>query len=110
MRSPKRLRTQYMMDSWGVSCREGLDHLLARYPQTTVRVLFGYATEKGWGTFPKEDRERLVLVREGEGFRNTCGKTLNAAPATLPDDAVFSRKLYNSTILRVEAASVEPST
>ena len=104
-RTPERLRTQYAMDSWRVSCREGLGHLLAHYPQTTVHVRYGTAVSNGWGTFPKEERERLVLVREGEGFRIACGNLLHEPPTTKPDDAVFSRKLYNSTILRVEAAS-----
>ena len=109
-RTPERLRTQYIMDPWRIACREGLDYLLTRYPQASVRVHYGTAADKGRETISKEERERLVLVREGEGFRITCGKGLKAAPTTLNDDAVFSRKLYNSTILRVEAISFEPNT
>ena len=100
-RTPERLRTQYIVDSWRVSCREGLDHLLARHPPTTVRVRYGTGVYKGWQTLSKEDRERLILVLEGEDFRISCGKMLYEASATISDDAVFSRKLYNSTILRV---------
>ena len=100
-RTPEHLRTQYEMDPRHDICREGLAYLLRRHPQTAVRVLDGYAVNKGWVTFPKEDRERLILVREAEDFRITCGKMLREADAAISDDAVFSRKLYNSTIVRV---------
>ena len=100
-RTPERLRTQYIVDSWRVSCREGLDHLLARHPQTPIRVRHEIATNRARMTLSKEDRERLILIWEGGDFRISCGKMLQEAGAAVSDDAVFSRKLYNSTIVRV---------
>ena len=100
-RTPERLRTQYIVDSWRVSCREGLDHLLARHPQTPIRVRHEIATNRARMTLSKEDRERLILVWEGGDFHISCGKMLQEADTAVSDDAVFSRKLYNSTIVRV---------
>ena len=103
--TPEHLRTQYEMDPRFDSCREGLLYLLRRHPQTAVRVLDGYPVSKAWHTFPKEERERLVLVREGEDFRIICGKALHNASAAAANETVFRRKLYNSTIVRVAAAA-----
>ncbi len=105
--TPGHLRTQYEMDPRQDSCREGLLYLLRRHPQTSVRVLDGYAVSKAWVIFPKEQRERLVLVRDGEDFRVTCGKALHEASAAASDETrtVFSQKLYNSTLVRVTAAA-----
>ena len=100
-RTPERLRTQYLMDSWNVSCREGLEHLLARHPQTPIRVRYKIATNMARLSLSKEDRERLILVWGGGDFRIKCGRMLQKAGAAFSDDAVFSRKLYNSTIVRV---------
>ena len=50
-----------------------------------------------------------MLVQEGEDFRIICGKTLREASANISGEAVFSKKLYNSTILRIEAAAIEPN-
>ena len=104
-RTPERLRTQYEMVLWRITaCREGLGYLLTRYPQTTVRVLFDTAVNMGRDTFSKEERERLIIVPEGEDFRIICGKMLRWENTTASDEVVFVRKLYNNTIVKVEAA------
>ena len=108
-KTPEHLRTQYEMDPRGDSCREGLAYLLQLSPTTTIRVLDGYSISKGHVVFPKEERERLMLVQEGEDFRIICGKMLHEASANISGEAVFSKKLYNSTILRIEAAAIEPN-
>ena len=107
--TPEHLRSQYEMDPRHDICREGLAHLLRRHPRGgAVRIADGYAVNKAWVTFPKEERERLLLVREDEDYRIICGKMLHEQ-ADASKEVVFSKKLYNSTILRVQATAVEPN-
>ena len=105
--TPEHLRTQYEMDPRYDSCREGLVHLLQRYPHTTFKVLGEGHINKAWHTLPKEDRERIIEVKEDADFRVLCGHRLREASANVQNesDTVFARKVYNNTIVAVKSSS-----
>ena len=105
--TPEHLRSQYELDPRHDACREGLVHLLQRYPHTTIKVLGGYAVDKGWHTLPKEDRERIIQVKEDADFRILCGYMLREASANIQNetDTVFTKKLYNNTVVAVKSSS-----
>ena len=109
--TPEYLRSQYQIDQPNEGCREGLVHLLQRYPHTTFKVLGSYEVNKGWHTLPKEDRERIIEVKEDADFDILCGRKLYGASVninesdTVESDTVFTQKVYNNTIVAVESFS-----
>ena len=107
--TPEYLRSQYEFDHKPNGCREGLVHLLQRYPHTTIKVRGRMHVDKDWHTLPKRDRERIILVSENENadFHLFCGSYLREESAYLQNesDAVFTRKVYNNTIVVVKSAS-----
>ncbi len=68
--TPDSLRTRYEMDRWGTAYREGLEHLLHRYPtllvslETAVRPS-GYHIRHNRSILPEAARRRLVLAEGG---------------------------------------------
>ena len=125
--TPEALRTHYVLDPWGQSCREGLDFLRRRYPATTVYVQNSWPVYNGWLTLPQAGRARLVLVEEDADVRISCGKELQANPrvrllsVSAPfdtsgpiikelqiEDALYVRKVYNSTLLTVTGLVTVP--
>ena len=104
--TPEYLRSQYEFDARHNACQEGLAHLFQRYPHTTIKVLGGYEIEKGWHTLP-EGRKRIILVKEDADFRVLCGNRLREASANIQNEAdtVFTRKVYNNTIVAVKSFS-----
>ena len=105
--TPEHLRSQYEFDQRLYGCREGLTHLLQRYPNPlTIKVIGGYAIDLGLYTFPKDDRERIIQVKEDADFRILCGSMLREASANTQNEiTVFTRKLYNNTLVEVKSSS-----
>ena len=110
--TPEYLRTHYQIDPWRISCREGLDFLRRRYPDTTVYVT---TSELSVSILPPADRGWLVPVR-GEGSAEltvACGsslqklKGLSLVELSL-ENALYVRKVYNSTLLTVRARVTVP--
>ena len=101
--TPEYLRTHYTMDPWGVSCREGLDFLRRRYPDTTVFVRYSWPVDLGWRTLPLTDRARLMLARDDEAadFQILCGSELQKRKKLSLKNALYVRKVYNNTLLTV---------
>ena len=107
--TPEYLRTHYTMDPWKVSCREGLDFLRRRYPDTTVTVYMP-VRGVGWIMLPPADRGWLVPVR-GEGSAEltvVCGSDLQKSKGLSLENALYVRKVYNSTLLTVRARVTVP--
>ena len=82
-------------------------HLLQRYPHMTIKMHGRYGINRAWNTLPKEDRERIMQVKENEDFRVLCGYKLRDASANIQNetDTVFTRKVYNNTIVAVKSSS-----
>ncbi len=101
--TPEYLRTQYEMDPRMDACREGLEFLRRRYPDTTVSVRDDWPARKAWFTLPRVDRFRLALVPNGSDFRIFCGKMLYQKEKDAFKNMVHIYKLYNNTLVTVGA-------
>lgn len=124
--TPEYLRTHYVLDPWMTSCREGLDFLRRRYPITTVYVQNSRQVHAGRLTLPKADRPRLALVQEDADVQIQCGKALQSTrfkgppirglrsadrgiiTELSPENALYVRKVYNSTLLTVTGLMTVP--
>ena len=101
--TPEGLRLSYMLDPWMTSCREGLDFLRRRYPDTTVFVRYSWPVDLGWRILPLTDRARLMLARDDEAadFQILCGSELQKRKKLSLKNALYVRKVYNNTLLTV---------
>ena len=125
--TPESLRTHYVLDPWMVSCREGLDFLRRRYPDTAVYVENSWPVYLGWLTFPGADRVWLRMVEKDADVQIKCGKSLQSTNSLesplikLPFEAdsgiitklslentMYIRKVYNSTLLTVTGLVTVP--
>ena len=59
-KTPGALAKRYDMDYWHVTKRQSLEYLLARYPDSALRVWPGNA---GMQILPQNDRERILISR-----------------------------------------------
>ncbi len=108
--TPEALRLSYVLDPWLTSCREGLDFLRRRYPDTTFYVRYSWPVDLGWRTLPQTDRARLRLVGDDEAadFRISCGTELQRRTKLSLENATYVHKVYNSTLLTVTGLVTVP--
>ena len=109
--TPEYLHDHYVLDVWRNSCREGLEFLRRRYPATTVYVRNSRPVHLGWENLPSADRARLglVLPDDGPDFAVLCGRDLqNATENPSVENTVYTRKVYNNTLLTVTAQVTVP--
>ncbi len=106
--TPEYLRTRYQIDPEMNACREGLEFLRRRYPDTSVYVQNSTPIKDCWITLPMEDRARLILVEKGADFRIFCGKMFWKEPTASLSDVVHVHKMYNNTISTVAAMVTVP--
>ncbi len=108
--TPEYLFTHYTLDPWSISCREGLKFLRRRYPATKVYVQYSGPIYPGWLTLPQADRARLVLVKDDAtaDVRVSCGEQLQRRRHLLFEHALYTRTVYNNTLLRVTARVTVP--
>ena len=108
--TPERLRMQYDMLYWGAERREGLEHLLARYPDATLYV--GSAADwwlrNNRAILPAAARDRIVLASEAgriDFFISTARQPRDPFPP--PSLGVlYTRRIYGSTVLTVKAVDL----
>ncbi len=110
--TPDSLGTEYEMDRWGTAHREGLEHLLRRYPTSPgsleISGLEASHIRQNRRILPKADRRRLVLTEDGalpkdfllldhpSYLRRGLG-----SPSFAP--RLYTRQIYHNPILTVTA-------
>ena len=128
--TPESLRTTWRLDPWLASCREGLDFLRRRYPDTTVYIKSSAPVYISWVALSQADRTRLVLVETGprvgvrlrwllpvdraqfvpgEGSFDVqllCGQDLQRQKELSSENVLYVRKVYNSTLVQVTVPQV----
>ena len=105
-RTPEYLRTQYSMLHYGSEVRDGLEYLLARYPDATLHV-DSSNRRNVWSNsliLPAEERRRIVIadaVERSPQFFIT---------RRFPDDSLapvlYTRRIYRNTVLAVTAVDL----
>ena len=112
---PGYLAANYVLDPWHHTCREGLDFLRRRYPDTTVSVRNDWSVSRNWLSLPAADRARVTWVRKGADFEIACGKGLqwkmwkeSRKGAVAVDDALYVHRVYDAPLVRVTAPVTVP--
>ena len=108
-RTPEYLRSQYDMEYWGTSVREGLEYLLERYPSSPyIYVWKGYnnsGVRRNWNILPEADRRRIVTTSYLDAdfyitfHREHVGGTRTREDLSHP--VIYTRKVYDNTIMSV---------
>ncbi len=104
--TPEYLRTQYEMEYWGASLREGFEYLVERYPSGPIYVKAYSGDPRGNADIlPASDGRRIVIdspqrldFHVTHHRRHLRGKTYQ--PFIAP---IYTRKIYNNTIMTVAA-------
>ena len=107
--TPERLRSQYQMDYWATAVREGLEHLLARYPSSSIHVAGSYGNiGRSAALLPEAERRRISKYPAPNGFHSFYiisgdprrqGHWNPALGSFAP--SLYNRRIYNNTILTV---------
>ena len=109
--TPERLRTRYDVLYWGTEYREGLEYLLARYPDETLYV---GAADDLWlannrAILPAAARDRIVLAGETGRSVDFLIFTAHRTGTPFPSPslgALYTRRIYGSTVLTVRAVDL----
>ncbi len=108
-RTPDYLGTQYEMDRWGTVYREGLEHLLHRYPTLPLSLEMSAEGAPNRLILPKAARRRLAFAAGGAppGDFQVLSSSLYSLLRDLggPPFAprLYARKIYHNTFLTVTA-------
>ena len=100
--TPEHLGSQYYLDYWGLSPLEGFQYLAAAYPEGQIKVFVHQGN--GRRLLPAADRERIgITVPENAefyiGFQPEL--TIDGRLASRREDALYTRRIYNDTVLVV---------
>ena len=104
-KTPERLRTQYAMDYYETTFRQGLEHLLERHPSSPVYVDMAF-NELNSSILPQADRQRVhVSFDQHADFHITNHRPHTASGAVLKTLAplIYDLKIYNNTVMSVAA-------
>ena len=109
--TPEHLRSQYDMNYWHISFREGYEHLLEIHPSASIHVqtsnvLSGKVNRE---ILAASNRERMISDRQRSDFyitsyRNGQISESNSRDVTAP--LVHSRVIYNSKVLGIAAVDL----
>ena len=111
--TPERLHTQYQMDYWGTAVRDGLEHLLERYPSSSIHVLSSHGNiGQSAALLPEAKRRRISKNPAPNGFHSFYisgypwrkGRGNPAQGSFAP--SLYDRRIYNSSILTVAAVDL----
>ena len=102
-KTPGALAKRYDMDYWSLAHKQLLEHLLARYPDDTLRVS---TTKRSPRILPSSDRERIVLtdVRDADFYLNSHYHYRRDTPAP---PMLHSIEAYGSAISFILAPNSE---
>ena len=111
--TPERLRSQYQMDYWGTAVRDGLEHLLARYPSSPIHVDGSYGNiVRSAALLPEAERRRISNDPAPNGFHSfyISGDPRRQMHGNLTlgsfAPSLYNRRIFNNTILTVAAVDL----
>ena len=105
--TPNQLRTQYELDYWRVTFREGLEYALARQPGEPVTVTGGsVGMKEAAATLGAADRRRLLLATAGRDPDYSLNLLIEGFKRPMRPDVAFNSvypPLYNNTALSLRS-------
>ena len=110
--TPERLRTRYDVLYWETEYREGLEYLLARYPDETLYVdaADDLRLRNNRAILPAAARDRIVLSgeagRAADFFISTARRPRIPYPSPSSLGVLYTRRIYGSTVLTVRAVDL----
>ena len=109
--TPGYIRSEYELDYWLMTFREGYEHLLEREPEGPVHAHLPHApsVKSNWEILSESDRERLILQGGHFDFYVTSYKDWLPSESARRDvtaPLVHSRVIYNSKVLGVAAVDL----
>ena len=107
--TPEYLRSQYQIAYWGIQYREGLEHLLERHPSAPLPIAPRVGLMWNRLILPEADRRRIFTADKIQRSRPHFVMDPRSSHAVRDGRLIYSRRLYNSTILRVMAVDA-PAT
>ena len=106
--TPERLRARYEMLYYEAEHREGLEYLLARYPDETLHMDPDSGSWASWTILPDAARDRIVRADEAgrpvDFFISTARRP--RAPFPPLSGRLYTRRIYGSTVLTVNAVDL----
>ncbi len=103
--TPERLRERYDMLYWGAERLEGLEYLLARYPDETLSV--DAVVNHSWAILPAAARDRIVIAEEaGRPADFFISTARPRTPFPPPSGVLYTRRIYGNTVLTVRAVDL----
>ena len=113
-RTPEYLGSQYDLRPWPAWVRPGLEHLLERYPEETLRIRapFGRGFDGSKFVFPyilpPKQRERLeteLAANEPADFfiANAPNYVVSGGAAALFPPSIYTLQVYRNTVLNIGA-------
>ena len=112
-KTPEYLRSQYDMEYWGTSVREGLEQLLERYPSSPLLYVWSgnrrirhSGVRRNWKILPEADRRRIVITsyHDADFYITFHREHLGAGASTRADlsyPVIYTREVHNNTIMSV---------
>ena len=105
--TPNQLRTQYELDYWRVTFREGLEYALGQQPGEPVAVAGGsVGMKEAAATLGAADRRRLLLDTAGRDPDYSLNLLIEGFKRPMRPDVAFNSvypPLYNNTALSLRA-------
>ncbi len=116
-RTPERSRTQYQMLYWATEYREGLEYLLARYPDSTLYVDSPHSgnVRRQRLILPAAARRRIVIADEAgraadffiaSNSRSFTNDWLFGRTEPPFGPLLYARRIYRNTVLAVTAVDL----
>ena len=101
--TPGRLGERFDLDYWEVSLPQGMQYLLERYPDATVKVLDAPQVVRNLTIFPAAERERIALSGDRAADFHVGNDGNMRARAMASEPAVYTIRAYGSDLLAVVA-------
>ena len=101
--TPGRLGERFDLDYWEVSLPQGMQYLLERYPDATVKVLDAPQVVRNLTIFPAAERGRIALSGDRAADFHVGNNGNMRARAMASEPAVYTIGAYGSDLLAVVA-------
>ncbi len=105
--TPEYLFTQYEVDYWGTSRRQGLEYLLERYPDSPVHV----SGRVSWITrnrtiLSAAERKRVKITAQGDFYLDDHRRDVWKGKKPVIFNSIYTIKVYNNTVLAVQTTDL----